>query len=229
MSCTSLADVVRQDGPAGNASRRLKQQFHSADKHSNAATLPCCLPLHPSPPSSSFVPYPVTPLHRVDATIKQLWLVALYVLIARATPGMRVGIAAAIALLTATSLPSRLWRAQLNRLALICALIFVFTAIGSDGVPPLLQPRALPDVLEGFAAGEGMLVPEEPYSYVVLHVGFLTITRRSINLAITAAALTFSALQAASLCLITTPGAGSHGVPAWLLASSAWGFGCIAR
>ncbi|GBF90861.1 hypothetical protein Rsub_03715 [Raphidocelis subcapitata] len=153
-------------------------------------------------PYSSFVPYPVTPLHKVDAQIKQLWLVAIYILIARATPWLRVGIAACVAGLTVATLPRRLWAAQLRRLGFICALIFAFTAIGADGVPPLLQARALPNGAEGLPA----LAPDSPYSYVLLNLGFITITRRSINLAITAAALTFCALQSASLCLVTTPG-----------------------
>jgi general transcription factor 3C polypeptide 2 len=154
-------------------------------------------------PYSSFVPTPVTPLHRVDARIKQLWLLAIYVLIARATPWLRVFVAGAVAGLTVATLPRRLWEAQLKRLAAICGLIFVFTAIGADGVPPLLQPRALPNAVEALPP----LAPEAPYSYVLLNLGgFITVTRRSVNLAITAAALTFCALQSASLCLVTTPG-----------------------
>ncbi len=136
--------------------------------------------------------------------LPQLWLVALYVIIARASPVMRIGVAATVAAITASTLPPRLWRSQLSRLAAICALIFVFTAIGSDGVPPVLQPRAPPAALEGLAGSA--LTPASPYSYVILNLGIITITRRSINLAITASALTFTALQAASLCLVTTPG-----------------------
>jgi hypothetical protein len=35
---------------------------------------------------SSYVPAPTTFLHTLDARVKQLWLVALYFLVARATP-----------------------------------------------------------------------------------------------------------------------------------------------
>lgn len=38
--------------------------------------------------------------------------------------------------------------------------------------------------------------PATPYRYVLLHLWVITITRRSVNLAITSAALTFTALQA---------------------------------
>jgi energy-coupling factor transport system permease protein len=145
---------------------------------------------------------PPAPPHASPSSPPQLWLVAIYILIARATPWLRVGIAAFIAGLTMATLPRRLWAAQLRRLALICGVIFAFTALGADGVPPLLQARALPNGLEGLPP----LSPEAPYSYVVLNLGIITVTRRSINLAITAAALTFCALQSASLCLVTTPG-----------------------
>ncbi len=114
---------------------------------------------------------------------------------------MRVGIAATIAAVTMLNFPRRLWESQLKRLAFICALIFLFTGLGADGVPPLLQTRAPPPLIDGLPPG-----PTTEYNYVVFHIGFITITRRSINLAITAATLTFSALQSASLCLVTTPG-----------------------
>jgi len=68
----------------------------------------------------------------------------------------------------------------------------------------MLQQHSLPASLEGINAP---LKPDVPYSYVVFNLfGWITITRRSINLAITASALTFCALQSASLCLVTTPG-----------------------
>ena len=44
-----------------------------------------------------------------------------------------------------------------------------------------------------------------PYRYVLFHFWWITITKRSLNLAIAVAGLTFAALQAASLCLVTTP------------------------
>jgi hypothetical protein len=128
----------------------------------------------------------------------------LYIIIARATPWLRLSIAGVVAALSIACLPRRLWASQLRRLGFICALIAAFTALGADGVPPVLQPHSLPASLEGVHA---TLQPGTPYSYVVFNLfGWVTITRRSFNLAITAAALTFCALQSASLCLVTTPG-----------------------
>lgn len=159
-------------------------------------------------PYSSYVPTPETPLHRVDAAVKQLWLLALYVAVARSAPLARVAMAAGVAALTVATQPARLWRPQLLRLSAICAFIFLGAALGADGVPPLLQPRAPPAALDGLLTAEAArsLAPESAYSYVLWNAGIFTVTRRSVNLALTAASLTFCALQGASLCLVTTPG-----------------------
>ncbi|WIA32057.1 hypothetical protein OEZ86_002909 [Tetradesmus obliquus] len=188
------AAAAARAGKAGKESEKLPLQQRVLNGILNVSNVPY----------SSFVPHPITPLHKVDAQIKQLWLLVLYIIIARATPALRVGIAAAVAGLSILCLPRRLWVSQLQRLGFICGLILLFTAIGSDSVPPLLQQHSLPGSMEGLNM---RLAPDTPYSYVLLDLGgFVTVTRRSVNLAITAAALTFCALQSASLCLVTTPG-----------------------
>ncbi|KAL0050131.1 hypothetical protein WJX82_004900 [Trebouxia sp. C0006] len=153
-------------------------------------------------PYSSYVPEPRTFLHSVSAVVKEIWLLALLVYMARASAVMRLSIAAGCALLTAIALPPRLWKPQLRRLGLLALLLFVFTAIGSDGVPPMLQQRHPPTALEGLP---GMPRPAQSYRYVILHLWIITITRRSISLGIAAASLTFVAFQSASLCLTCTP------------------------
>ncbi|DBA85437.1 TPA: hypothetical protein ACH3X2_006113 [Trebouxia sp. C0005] len=153
-------------------------------------------------PYSSYIPEPRTFLHSVSAVIKEIWLLALLVYMARASAVMRLSIAAGCALLTAVALPPRLWKPQLRRLGLLGLLLFVFTAIGSDGVPPMLQQRHPPTALEGLP---GMPRPAQSYRYVILHLWIITITRRSISLGIAAASLTFVAFQSASLCLTCTP------------------------
>eukprot|EP00798_Chlamydomonas_sp_ICE-L_P018301 gene18301-24761_t len=136
-------------------------------------------------PYSSFVPTPVTPLHCVDARIKLLWLVAIYFMIARSTPVLRLGIAASIGVISMIVFPRRLWMAQLGPLSAFCLFIFTLTALGADGVPPVLQPRAATPLLEGLPSLEST-----GYQYVLLHIFFITVTQRSL----------------ASLCLVTTPG-----------------------
>ena len=67
--------------------------------------------------------------------------------------------------------------------------------MGADGVPPVQQERGLPAAMEGlpdrmpFSGG---------YRYVIFHFCFITITRRSLSVAIAASCLTFVALQVCS-------------------------------
>lgn len=68
----------------------------------------------------------------------------------------------------------------------------VMGAAHADGVPPVQQERGLPAAMEGlpnrvpFSGG---------YRYVIFHFWFITITRRSLSVAIAASCLTFVALQ----------------------------------
>lgn len=153
-------------------------------------------------PFSSYVPEPRTFLHSVSAVVKEIWILAVVVFMARASAVMRLGIATGCALLTAAALPSRLWKPQLRRLGLLALLLFVLTAIGSDGVPPMMQQRHPPTALEGLP---GIPRPAQSYRYVILDLWLITITRRSISLGIATASLTFVAFQSASLCLTCTP------------------------
>jgi general transcription factor 3C polypeptide 2 len=89
--------------------------------------------------------------------------VSLYIVIARSSPAMRVGIAAAIAAITMSNFPRRLWESQLKRLAFICALIFFFAAIGEQRSAP-----ALPEASSAPAAPSQDSAPAPPLA--LLHL-----------------------------------------------------------
>lgn len=178
-------------------------------------------------PYSSYVPEPKTFLHNASAEVKQLWIIAILILISRGSTSLRLIITGIIALATIIALPPRIWKPQLIRLAGITGLIFVFTAIGSDGVPPVLVNRSLPPITSETTASVlaasdafkssaiqsiGSILPQsmnevapKAYRYVMFHLGPITITKRSVALATALATVTFAALQSASLCLVTTP------------------------
>jgi general transcription factor 3C polypeptide 2 len=148
------------------------------------------------------------------------------ILMARVSNPMRITLVGIVAALSIAALPYRLWKPQLIRLAGLCAFIFCFAAFGSDSVAPVMSdraPTAATNTITTLARSSGgyqvshaslgtTLIPTsmadvigQSYSYVVLNLGPFSVTKRSLNLAITLAGLTFVALQCASLCLITTP------------------------
>lgn len=61
-----------------------------------------------------------------------------------------------------------------------------------DGVPRLTQPHNPSPALEGL---RGIPSPSGGYKYVIFHLWFITVTRRSISLGIASASLSFVALQ----------------------------------
>jgi energy-coupling factor transport system permease protein len=151
---------------------------------------------------------------------------------ARVSTPMRITLVAIVAALSITALPYRLWKPQLIRLAGLCAFIFCFAAFGSDAVAPVMSdraPTAATSTLTQLATtasssssttGTNLLLSQstssliptsmvdvigKTYNYVVLNLGPFSVTKRSLNLAITLSGLMFVALQCASLCLITTP------------------------
>ncbi|XP_048132454.1 protein ABCI12, chloroplastic isoform X2 [Rhodamnia argentea] len=90
---------------------------------------------------------------------------------------------------------------QLGRVSLLSGILFLMLGFGSDGVPPLVQSRTPPPAMVGLPK-----VPPsfEGYSYLIMKLGPLRFTRKGLSVASTAACLTFTIFQGASLCLTTT-------------------------
>ncbi len=82
---------------------------------------------------SSYVPEPKTFLHHASAEVKQLWTVAVLLLMARASAPVRLAVVGVLALATMAALPRRLWEPQLLRLGGLCGVLFFFTLIGEQG------------------------------------------------------------------------------------------------
>ncbi|OMO85441.1 ABC/ECF transporter, transmembrane component [Corchorus olitorius] len=136
-----------------------------------------------SSPIGQFISSPTTFLHSVDPRIKLVWLLALVVLPARAHIVVRFGLVACTALLGS------------------CVTYFGIAGLGTDGAPQLLQPRTPSFSISG--------LPDLPtslsgYSYLIMKLGPLQLTRKGLSVASTASCLTFIIFQSASLCLATT-------------------------
>lgn len=64
--------------------------------------------------------------------MKQAWLLALLLLPGKLLLPAKLALAAALAATSASALPRRVSEPQLRMLAGLCALLFVFTALGTD-------------------------------------------------------------------------------------------------
>lgn len=90
---------------------------------------------------------------------------------------------------------------QLLRVTLLSGILFVMLAVGTDGVPSLVQMRTPPPSMQQMPSIPPAL---GAYSYVVMKIGPLQLTRKGLSLATTASCLSFTVLQSVSLCLTTT-------------------------
>ncbi|CAN0856200.1 Protein ABCI12, chloroplastic [Linum grandiflorum] len=152
-------------------------------------------------PIAQYISSPTTFLHSVDPRIKLTWLLALVVLPARSHIVMRFGLVAYLAALSICVLPRNVWMDQLGRVSLLSGILFLMLGFGSDSVPSLVQLRTPPPSVTG--------LPNLPhslrgYSYLIFKLGPLQFTRKGLSVASTAACLTFTIFQSASLCLATT-------------------------
>jgi len=82
---------------------------------------------------------------------------------------------------------------QLGRMAVLSGLLFVMLALGTDGVPPVMQARRPLPLAEG--------LPKLPaalggYKYVLLKLGPVQLTRKGVSLAAAASCLSFTVSSA---------------------------------
>lgn len=154
-----------------------------------------------SSPICQFIESPRTFLHSIDPRIKLVWLLALVVLPARSHIYMRFGLVLYLSILSIWILPTHIWMDQLGRVALLSGLLFIMLGFGADGAPPLVQLRTPPVSLSGLYRIPSSL---SGYSYMIMKLGPLQFTRKALSVASTAACLSFTIFQSASLCLTTT-------------------------
>lgn len=191
-SCSATID---DGGPRRNWEKWLPKNLFSADKVlksiSEATSSPIC----------QFISSTTTFLHTVDPRIKLAWLVVLVVLPARSHILMRFGLVAYLSLLSILILPRHVWMDQLGRVSLLSGILFIMLGLGADGAPPAVQLRTPPPSMMGLPSLPASL---EGYSYIIMKLGPLQLTRKGLSVASTSASLTFSIFQSASLCLSST-------------------------
>ncbi|MFP4008187.1 MAG: energy-coupling factor transporter transmembrane component T family protein [Spirulinaceae cyanobacterium] len=148
-------------------------------------------------PIGLYLEQPFTWLHRLDPRVKLAWLMSFLFAPVLANTWSRLGL---VLLLIAISLSARIpWRAlkqQMGWLLLLGTFAFIFTAIAPDGLALTYQPR-LP-------VPETDLPQPSSYEYVLYEIGRITVTRRSLDLAMRLGSIIFTLIYSTSLYLLTT-------------------------
>lgn len=174
-------------------------------------------------PIGSYLEQPVTWLHRVDPRVKLAWLMTFLIAPVLSNPWWRIGLAVSLIVLTiAAGIPFRVWRKQTGWLLLLCSFLFLFSSVAPDTLAVEYQPRLpqfCPDVVLSDAPESSTKLPlqcesELPqptdYRYVYFDqprfafLPRLTVTRRSLDIAIKISTLIFTLIYSTSLYLLTT-------------------------
>ncbi|OUC13033.1 MAG: hypothetical protein B0A82_19260 [Alkalinema sp. CACIAM 70d] len=182
-------------------------------------------------PLGLYLEQPITWMHKLDPRVKLAWLMSFLAAPFLATLEWRIGLVVALMGLTVSGkIPLRVWRQQMGWLTLLCLYVGLLIAIAPDGLNVTAQPR-LPDNELIFSQQPAQLPPlpaEKPwysrflggsstdakaapklpqptdYHYVVANWGVVTITQRSLDLALRFATLLFTLLYSTTLYLLTT-------------------------
>lgn len=152
-------------------------------------------------PLGLYLEQPVTWLHHLDSRVKFFWLMSFLAAPLLANPYWRVVLVVLLVLLTlSAAIPLRVWRQQMGWLLMLSFFVFVVALFAPDGLNVSPQPRLPADNLK--------FNQPTSYNYVLyhLHQGMLnlTITRRSLDLAIRVSTLLFTVIYSSTLFLLTT-------------------------
>ncbi|MEO0835559.1 MAG: energy-coupling factor transporter transmembrane protein EcfT [Cyanobacteria bacterium J06642_3] len=175
-------------------------------------------------PIGSYLEQPVTWLHTVDPRVKLTWLMTFLIAPILSNPWWRIGLAASLILLTmAARIPFRVWRQQIGWLMMLCFFLFLFSSVAPDSLAVSHQPRVsqwCPPIVadandtDNPAQSSGLCELNLPqptsYRYVLFDqpkfaiIPRLTVTRRSIDVAVRISTLIFTLIYSTSLYLLTT-------------------------
>ena len=176
-------------------------------------------------PIGSYLEQPVTWLHRIDPRVKLIWLMTFLIAPLLSNPIWRITLAASLILLTIVAgIPFRVWSKQMGWLLLLCFFLFLFACISPDSLAVKHTPRIpnfCPDapqisntvnnsLAEVGNKCESFLPNATEYKYVLLDrpkfllLPRITITRRSLDIAIRVSTLIFTLIYSTSLYLLTT-------------------------
>lgn len=148
-------------------------------------------------PIGLYLEQPYTWLHSLDPRIKLTWLMVFLLTPILANPWWRIGLVGVLIAITfLAKIPLRVWRQQMGWLLILTTLVFVLTCIFDDGLAVAHQSRLPSSDLDLPQPGD--------YYYLLIDEAWLTVTRRSLELAIRVSTLIFTLIYSTNLYLLTT-------------------------
>jgi len=175
-------------------------------------------------PIGLYLEQPIAWLHRLDPRVKLAWLLSFLAAPIMANSVYRVALVALLILITLTAgIPWRVWRQQMGWLLMLSFFVLILGAVSPDGLGVDPQPR-LPTTEQGqilvlgneFDAGVGSReqgaeeqrsdyqLPTTNYQYVLFQYWIITVTRRSVELAVRLSTSLFTLIYSTNLYLLTT-------------------------
>ncbi len=184
-------------------------------------------------PLGLYLEEPVTWMHRLDPRVKLGWLTTFLLAPILANIELRLGLVAALILLTISArIPLRVWRQQIGWLTILCLYVGVLILFVPDGLnanhqhrlPPnewqfLQQPAELPTVTppKPFYRFWETAAPTAPevtkpellnqptdYKYFLARFGRFAISQRSLDVSLRFSTLLFTLIYSSSLFLLVT-------------------------
>jgi energy-coupling factor transport system permease protein len=164
-------------------------------------------------PLGLYLEEPQTWLHKLDPRVKLIWLLSFLSSYIIANNYWRVFLVLLLIIFTLfAKIPLRVWRQQMGWLLILSSLVLVITAISPDGLGVNYQSRlpANERILTQPITDKNTQIPpkiadsNKKYKYVLVHQGFVKVTRRSLDLAISLSTIVFTLIYSTNLYLLTT-------------------------
>lgn len=164
-------------------------------------------------PIGLYLEEPETWLHKLDPRVKLIWLLSFLSSYVFANNYWRVLLVLLLILFTVfAKIPLRVWRQQMGWLLVLSFLVLAIAAISPDGLGINYQSRLPKDaqiLTQPSTDKKTQITPtiadnNKQYSYVLFHQGFVKVSRRSWDLAISLSTIVFTLIYSTNLYLLTT-------------------------
>lgn len=164
-------------------------------------------------PLGLYLEEPQTWLHKLDPRVKLIWLLSFLSSYIIANNYWRVFLVLLLIIFTLfAKIPLRVWRQQMGWLLILSSLVLVITAISPDGLGVNYQSRLPANeriLTQPITDKNTQITPKiahsnKKYKYVLVHQGFVKVTRRSLDLATSLSTIVFTLIYSTNLYLLTT-------------------------